>query len=342
MERWKMYLLSALGRGFPKIGRQECRNCTGAIMGIDYSRTLTCLQSQPISQHAQQEAWKLYEGWARKYYAVDTTFKIHAVEHEHEYWLNDNTCLLGKIDLVADTQTGDRFFGDWKTLNPRRKKTWKWGWAMKCQALTYMILSNKGQRYHKASATWGDGGMVWDSRRLNGQQGRRFLVRVAMKSQVPEYDHEWWEYTDAEMSWWEGQIMQIADEIRDRRRKQVIPWQPNFDHCDKYGQEYICPWYAGGCSKMRWGTQTFSQRVSHLEQEKGMSGSTIEGLVILDATRIGDYINCHEKYRKNYEDGGVGWGQESGEALQIGTGLHACLEDYYEQIRESQNAILPL
>ena len=77
------------------------------------------------------------------------------------------------------------------------------------------------------------------------------------------------------------------------------------------------------------------ERVPHLEIERkflaensGSFGKAMrKGVVILDATRTEVWVNCHERYRREYEEGVRG---ESGEAIEIGSQMHDLLRVYYQ------------
>jgi hypothetical protein len=168
---------------------------------------------------------------------------------------------------------------------------------------------------------------------------RRFTVRKAFKSSPPAYTHEWYRYDDPEIIWWRSELLKIAQEIRARRHEgtRSVPWSPNFESCFRYGIRYACPFFNSACSKLDWNRKPENSiaRVPHLEVERkfleenaGTFGQPMKkGVVVLDATRMETWANCHERYRREYEEGVR---VEGGEALLVGSDMHDLLRVFYQ------------
>lgn len=62
-----------------------------------------------------------------------------------------------------------------------------------------------------------------------------------------------------------------------------------------------------------------------LEREGGILHIPRDGIVVLDASRTGDYLECPESYRRKWEGEGY---QETSKALEIGTEFHALIAEH--------------
>jgi len=264
---------------------------------------------------------RLVAGWIPHFARADANLRYLAVEQEFMIWLDEHTLLVGKIDAIGQTQDGAMFFGEWKSQNPpprNRKEEWKVKWRKRPQSLTYGFASD-----HLYPGT------------------RRFTVRMAFKSDPPTYDYEWYEYSTEEIVYWKQQILNFAEEIRWRRKQGVVPWGPNFEHCFKYGPRYVCPFFHEACDKLNWSASPTGMvpRVSHLQKEREFQAENMTGtfgqvmdkkLVVLDATRIALFVECRERYRREYEcDGGLMENEK--EALIVGGDFHDLLGAYYKR-----------
>jgi len=185
----------------------------------------------------------LVRGWRSHFASADQSIEWLHSELELQAELAPGVWLVGCVDAVGKTG-GELFFGEWKTANPREKKTWKQVWRMNPQSLSYGVL---------AAARWP--GM------------ERFTVRKAFKEQVPTYDHAWFRYSQAELAHWRRQLRQIAKEIQeynkghlwtdaDTGERGIVmgmkPWPTNFARCFKFGTSYPCPFFEPTCNKLDW------------------------------------------------------------------------------------------
>lgn len=262
----------------------------------------------------------------RTFWSADGQIQWEAIEEERLLWLEPNTALVGRMDARGLTEDG-KMFGEWKTLSAYQGKKIdevKASWRLNPQALTYGVLAPSDTR--------------------------RFTVRWAIKDKTPRCDFEWYLYTDAEVAWWRGELIRIANDIRARRYKKIIPihngngfievkdlvnWQTNLTTCMRYGWNYRCPYWDEGCSKLNFGGRIGEARVPHLDIEKAILTATeIPDLVVLDATRVGTWLECEEKYRRGYE--GEGTAIDS-EALTIGKDFHDIYGNHLKLIMERQN-----
>jgi hypothetical protein len=245
----------------------------------------------------------LVNGWKRHFSAADQSIDWLHAELPLEVELAPGIWLAGCIDAVGRDSSGELFFGEWKTANPREKKTWKQVWRMNPQSLTYGVL---------CASRWPD--------------LRRFTVRKAFKEQYPSYDHAWFRYSDAELNHWRGVIIQIGIDIRNWMERPE-PWETNFKNCFRYGVNYPCPFFEPACSKQDWaavpagstsggdpGWSFTAQRAAH------------PGCIVLSATTISEYLDCRESYRRKYVELVT---PVKGEALVLGGNFHDAMASHY-------------
>jgi hypothetical protein len=210
------------------------------------------------------------------------------------------------VDARGITADGEHFFGEWKTMSNYRARFMeeeKLKWKTDPQALTYGVLVPETKLFTV-----------------------RWAIKPNAKAKTPtvSFDFEWYTYTQAEVDHWRSQLIQIADEIRRNRKAGLLPWRTNFGNCFRYGIAYQCPFY-GKCSTQDWASPMDKPRTPHLafeREKKNELDKSIKDLVILDASRVGDYLECPESYRRRWEGEGH---QEEGEALTIGTDFHAAI-----------------
>jgi len=251
-------------------------------------------------------AEQLANQWITDFWSANHEIEWKATEQELRLDLSPNTILVGKCDALGYS-SGELFFGEWKTLSAgraRRMAEVKSQWTRGPQALTYGLLL--------------------------GSQTRRFTVRWAIKTPKPTTDFEWYRYDQAELDHWRTQVLDIADEIRRRRAAGVVPWRTNFQNCYKYGAQYACR-FVDTCPTQPL-VQVGEPRVPHLDIEatgplrpEGLS----DDVVVLDATRLNEYLECSEKYRRAYEMHGGGQGsQDQSEALIVGKDFHDLIANH--------------
>lgn len=286
-------------------------------------------------------AQTLATGWIKHFYAADQSIKWGRIEHEHSLWLDDKTLLVGRIDADGETEDGDFFFADWKTISGNKKNQMasvKAEYRLDPQMLTYGLLTSGPTEESCAG---------------------RFMVRWAMKPVTyatksptgPLYFYEWYSYTAEEIAWWRNMVRNIAAKIR-ADKLTLRPFITNLSNCLRYGANYACPFLAPACSKRIWDgvTPEMTKRTSHLDLERGLqarnsplltmdgtkflNGTPIEDVVILDATRIDTWLGCNERYRREYLTNDR---PPSGEALSDGIEFHDLMHTYYNGMKEKQN-----
>lgn len=267
--------------------------------------------------HPQAEA--LANTWVNDFFAANHEMTWLAVEEERQLWLDSQTLLIGKVDARGLTSDGEPFFGDWKTKGAgwaKRMAEVKQTWRMAPQALTYATLL--------------------------ASEATRFTVRWALKTTPPQTDFEWYTYTPSELNHWYDQLRQIANDIRGYRQRDsgdIRPWLTNFNSCHRYGIKYPCPHFNNGCGLLNF-AQTGPARQPHTSLEARLAPGATNPLipdgtpnradvVVLSSTRVGDYLDCPEKYRRNWE--GVG-SHEDSEALEIGRDFHTIVESYLKTL----------
>jgi hypothetical protein len=244
-------------------------------------------------------ATRLAEAFVGHFSSADREITWTASEQERSLWLSPNTLLIGRVDARGLTSDGQPFFGEWKTMSAYRGRYMeeeKIKWRTNPQALTYGVLV---------------------------PETNRFCVRWAVKpderskNPVVKCDFEWYTYTPAEIEHWRKQLLGIANEIRLERLTGVVPWRTNFGNCYRYGMKYACP-FVGLCSRQAWAESAGAPRVPHTALEATV-GDLPPEVVVLSSSRVSDYLECPEAYRRKWE--GEGHNEES-EALTIGTDFH--------------------
>lgn len=278
------------------------------------------------------ESIRLAEAFAQHFWSADHEIRWGDLETEHSLWLNETTVLVGKIDATGTTSDGEPFFADWKTASKNKARymdSEKAQWRMTPQALTYGVL-------------------------LGGAY-KRFMVRWALKT-VPVACHfEWYTYADAELQFWRGQLIDIARRIRTLRNS-ATPWPLNLHNCTRYGETYRCPFRDEGCWKLKFDhvpsdmsprTQSHLAIENELLAQEGMKAGAIkpEGgvvhnpdLVVLDASRVSDWMDCNEYYRRAWEQNGL---TEISEPLIIGTDFHSLIAEHLTTIKETSCSTTP-
>src|SRR5579864_623406 len=83
----------------------------------------------------------LVSGWQRHFQAADATIEWLGVSETLQLELAPGVWLAGELDARGRNASGELFFGEWKTANPREKKTWKQVWRMNPQSLSYGVLA---------------------------------------------------------------------------------------------------------------------------------------------------------------------------------------------------------
>lgn len=259
----------------------------------------------------------LVRGWRSHFQSADASIEWLASELELSAELAPGVWLAGCVDAVGRTG-GELFFGEWKTANPREKKTWKNVWRMNPQSLSYGVLA-----------------------RTRWPEMERFTVRKAFKEQVPTYDHAWFRYNQPELDHWKGQLIMAAYEIS--RYKNMgdeavgdidgpIPWPTNFSRCFRYGEKYACPFFETACNRLQWaavpsgatsgGDPTWSftgQRAAILARDPGA--------IILSPTTVADWFDCREMYRRKYVELVT---PAKNDAVTLGGEFHHELGMYYQ------------
>lgn len=243
---------------------------------------------------------QVVEGWIRHFRSADTAMSFVSAEREVAVPLGDNVILAGRLDAE-----GADFFCDWKSLNPRRRSGWREAWRFHPQSLTYGLL-----------------------RRELGHPGRRFTIRCAFKSDPPSYDHEWFEYSDKELDTWRGEVLRLAYLMGESEN--TPHWALNPLSCYRWGLNYPCP-FVHSCTHGEWDIPVSGliRRVPHLNVELVEQSNLTTGALILDATRITRYLECPERFRREYIRQEV---EPAGEALVFGNSFHSYLNEYYSSL----------
>lgn len=249
----------------------------------------------------------LVAGWKRHFAAADQTIRWGGASERLELELAPGIWLAGELDAWGTNSAGELFFGEWKTANPREKKTWKQVWRMNPQSLSYGVL---------AAARW------------PGMQ--RFTVRKAFKEQVPTYDHAWFRYELPELDHWRGELIRVAQEIQGYQdsnalEETVPPWPTNFSRCFRYGVKYVCPFFDVSCNRQQW--QAISAAWTTVISPQRTAIMTREpNAIVLSPTSVQDWLDCRELYRRKYVEHIM---PPKNDAIQLGGQFHDELSKYY-------------
>jgi hypothetical protein len=265
----------------------------------------------------------LVTGWKRHFAAADATIEWGGASEALELELAPGVWLVGEVDAWGRTAPdvnnpqGELFFGEWKTANPREKKTWKQVWRMNPQSLSYGVL---------AAARWP--GMS------------RFTVRKAFKEMTPTYDHVWFRYNEKELDHWEGQLVQIAGEILEYQDNGTIPWPTNFSACFRYGPNYACPFFECACNRQQWatvpaGSTSGGDPAWSATQQRAAIHQKHPGAIVLSPTTVATWLDCRERYRREYVELVT---PVKGEALKLGGEFHAELSKFYQGMVKHANS----
>jgi hypothetical protein len=262
-------------------------------------------------------AQQLADVFMRDFGSADREIEWVVAEEERSLWLSPTTVLLGRVDARGRTD-GQPFFGEWKSLSNYRGRyieEEKIKWRTDPQALTYGVLVPETSRFTV-----------------------RWAIKPDTKGRGIATAFEWYTYTPVEIEHWRSQLLQIADEIR-LWRKGPIPWRTNFGNCFRYGIKYQCPFF-DKCSRQAWSESMGAPRIPHLKIERDniqMCGNMVgPNVVVLDASRVGDYLECPESYRRKWEGEGF---QEENENLTIGTDFHKLISQHITSlVKENANA----
>lgn len=292
-------------------------------------------------------AESLAQVYIKDFWAANHAIRWLGLEQELHLWLSSNTLLLGKIDGTGINSSNLPFFLENKTGSKNKarfREDEKKRWRMNPQALTYGVLLGGPQFNAKPYTNDSEINPLWEP-------VRTFTTRWAFKTDPPTTAFEWYTYTEAEISWWTDQLLEIADDIRRQRfyqlerssarAKSEIHWPTNLYHCSAYSENYRCQFRDAGCWKLKFDyvPDGMTPRTeSHLQIENDMKTQLDDlpmrnDVVILDATRVADWINCHELYRRLWEGDGL---HRENEDLEIGKDFHLLISAHLDIIRQSQ------
>lgn len=253
---------------------------------------------------------RLFETYYRDFASADRSITWTASEREVQMWLEPKTLLLGRVDAEGIDANDEPFFLEIKSMSYNRARyiaDEKMKWRTDPQALTYGVLLPNTKKFTV-----------------------RWVIKPDDKGKYPpRTDFEWYSYTRAEIVHWESQLMSIASEIRTNRIMREVPFRTNFGNCFRYGTRYACPFFER-CSKQEWSKSMGSPRTPHLILERELDKRDPD-LVVLDASRVAEYLECPEAYRRKYEGEGY---SETSEAMEVGTGLHSMVSAHINQIKE--------
>lgn len=253
----------------------------------------------------------LVTGWKRHFAAADASIEWGGASERLEQELAPGVWLVGELDAWGRNSAGELFFGEWKTANPREKKTWKQVWRMNPQSLSYGVL---------ARARW--------------PEMERFTVRKAFKELTPTYDHAWFRYSQQELDFWHEELVRVGKEIRYYYNTEPVDahWPTNFKHCFRYGPNYVCPFFETGCNKQQWAALPSGATVGgdpawSATAQRAAIVARDPHAVVLSPTMVETWFECRERFRRTYVELVT---PPKSDALKLGGALHDALSIYYK------------
>lgn len=265
----------------------------------------------------------LVRGWKQHFASADATIEWLHAELELQAELTPGVWLVGCVDAVGKT-SGELFFGEWKTANPREKKTWKQVWRMNPQSLSYGVLMSEWAKLGKYPGQF--------------QPCERFTVRKAFKENTPTYDHAWFRYSQAELTFWALQLIKIADQIR--ALGAYKPWDTNFARCFKFGTNYACPFFECACNKLDWagvpaGSTVGGDPTWSMTSQRARIHAADPHAIVLSPTTVVDWLDCREMYRRKYVELVT---PARNDAVILGGDFHGELGRYYKSVIKAEVA----
>lgn len=258
---------------------------------------------------------RLFDAYYSSFASADREITWLHSEREVKLWLTPNTLLIGRVDAEGVTSDGQRFFMELKSIGYNRARYLadeKMKWRTDPQVLTYGVLVPDATMFTV-----------------------RWVVKPDDRGKAgPRCDFEWYGYSVAETDHWREQLIRIAAHIRVARMAEPyggIPWTTNFNACFRYGIRYACPFFER-CSKQEWARSMNAPRTPHLAVERELDKSDPD-LVVLDASRVSEWLECPEAYRRKYEGEGY---SETSEALTIGTDLHSRVSQHINGMKREE------
>lgn len=295
-----------------------------------------------IAPTARETAAEIVDAWIQTNGEYDATYRTVAVETPWAYRLQPKTWLVGVMDRHAQDDAG--LLGcEWKTgKEPKQNRDgqdsawWNedvWLEQMRdgVQLAVYGIALRKGIFYGKGRPY-----------KIHHMHNPRILIRLAVKSQPPRFwptkpEDGIFQFPGTYLDIVERSLIARAEAIRAARRSEMIPWAVPGIHCEN----------------------KFHRKCAHLEtclehknppnvhgqifdpNDPGSAAIVAAGIpvndpetVILSASSIQASQECLEKYRIHSVSVGE---KESDEGLDVGTGVHCGVAEYYRQQMISQD-----
>lgn len=303
---------------------------------------LSAILACPVSYPTAREEGAEYVGaWIQQFAERDSRWEIVGSELPWYLWLDDDTLLIGVIDLLARDEQG-MFECEWKTTRgeiPARGKfrgfnedIWLEELLYGPQLPTYALAFWLGATYiglGKVPACQSD--------------MPRIKVRAVTKERPPQFwpgddSKSMFAFPPAVLHSHRNALLNKASSIRIQRESGRVPYAVPGIHCtNKFGR--LCEFY-GICSERKHPpaqpAKVFSaQDPAIVAIPEGLTGYPKERimreLVIFSASSFADALWCDERYRirTGHETGE----KEESEALDVGTVVHAGLAAFYRGLK---------
>lgn len=326
-------------------------------MNLNTDAVVQAIVDSKVSPVAAEAGGALVDAWISEKGPQDITRRVLAVELGFILWLDDLTVAIGVQDAVFEDNEGI-LGGEWKSAaapkkDARGRETAWWNedvwrrelsagpqialYALALQRATY-IEKKSGQHFQFNSPN------------------PRILIRAVVKDNPPRFwpsdpsdpeTPEIYSFDQATLDSVAAGVRAKAAQIRCARRANLVPWQLPGEQCFRFNR--TCRFYKDYCSKHVHPTTLEGNdkmlakfdsddpaaqlALPHVSREKLENPD----LVVISASQYKTASVCAEEYRimngTLIEDK-----KESSLALETGTALHAGLGNFYQQLKDSQDA----
>ena len=317
-------------------------------MAYDTTQIISSIVNAPISPSSREIAAELVDAWIQEHGAFDEQFETLAAEAPWYLWLDKDTLLVGVIDRIARDDE-DILGTEWKSAkSPQQNKdgsdsawwneeVWLEGISTGTQLAIYGLALSRG------TFVLDDGRRLWIPKVRNP----RMLVRAAVKCSPPRF----WptNFEDGVFRFPEAYLKKVydalrakAEQLRAARRSTLIPWALPGNHCTNRFKK-LCPYHKDFCVAGKHpadvpktvfdesdpGSVAIQYALRNSKQPKNNPD-----LIIFSASSFDTSQQCPERYRLlmgGYTE------KEQDANLEIGTGLHTGLAQFYRQQMKAHN-----
>lgn len=301
----------------------------------------------PIAPSAKEIAGELVDAWIEENGEFDSQYETLAVESPWYLWLDTDTLAVGVMDRIARDKVGI-FSGEWKSTKPPQKNKdgrdsawwneslWLEGISGGTQLAIYALGLSRGTFILEDNRLW-----------TPKVSNPRIMVRAAVKDS-PVY---FWPTNpeDGVFQFPEPYLQKVysalrarAEQLRAARRSGLLPWALPGNHCTNRFRK-LCPYHDEFC---RVGNHPSDDPKTIFDESDPGSAAIKWGLrnskrpkadpdlIIFSASSFDTAQQCPERYRiltGGYQE------KEPDSNLEIGTGLHIGLAQFYKQQMKAHN-----